>query len=86
MQRFLLSALFPKVMKAKVDSLALLKESKINWTVVRCPYIVDNECEEYEASLDKCKGKNVSKLSLLNFILTELEREQYLFKAPFVYN
>ena len=85
-ERFLLSILFPDIMKAKSESLTLLKESSIKWTLIRCPFIVDNDSIRYFSSVERCNGKSVSKKSILAFILDEIENEQFVSKAPFIYN
>lgn len=85
-ERKMLSILFPDIMKAKSESLALLKRSSIKWTLVRCPYIVDSSNDSFNISLDKCKGKAISKKGISSFIINEIKEKKYLFKSPFIYN
>ena len=85
-ERFLLSLLFPDIVRGKAESLNLLKESSINWTMVRCPFIVDNDSMDFHLSEERCKGKTISKKSIAAFILDEIKKEQFIFKAPFIYN
>jgi putative NADH-flavin reductase len=85
-ERKMLSFLFPEIIKAKTESLSLLKRSSIKWTFIRCPYIVDGDCKSFNSSLDKCKGKSISKKGIFSFIINEIKEEKYLCKAPFLFN
>jgi putative NADH-flavin reductase len=84
-QSLILKMLFPKIINDKQKEYRILKESNINWTLLRCPRIVDGNNCNYSISLEMSKGKSITKMGISAFIINEIRHKQYLKKAPYIY-
>ena len=84
-QRKYLIKKYPEIMKSKQEEYRILKESNAMWTMIRCPRIVDGECEGYSVSEKSCKGKEITKKGLARFIIDEIKKPTYLKKAIYLY-
>jgi len=78
---------FPLTTADKQKEYELLRNSDINWIMVRLPMIelTDLKCET-EASLEDCKGNKISAASLAEFLAGQLFDDTYIRMAPFLYN
>ena len=65
----------------------LLKNSNIQWTIVRCPMIKLTELtRNVNTSLTDSAGNQISATSLARFIIDQLNNEEFICKAPFISN
>ncbi|WP_192349874.1 NAD(P)-dependent oxidoreductase [Algoriphagus sp. Y33] len=65
----------------------LLKESHVDWTLVRLPLIaLDAENKPINVSLEDCLGDQVSATSLANFLIDQLSDRRFIKQAPFIAN
>jgi putative NADH-flavin reductase len=90
--------LFDKVMKALLTLLAkdvlqdseanvnFIRASDLDWTIVRFPRLTDGQhTEKYRVGyVGKDSGSQLSRADAADFILRELERGEYVRKAPMV--
>jgi putative NADH-flavin reductase len=78
---------FPLTTADKQKEYEMLRESDINWIMVRLPLIelTDIKCET-EANLEDCKGVKISAASLAAFLAGQLFDDTYIRMAPFLYN
>jgi putative NADH-flavin reductase len=85
-QRMLLRMMYPKIVQNKQEEYFYLKQSTINWTMVRCPLLVDGETKDYSVSENRCDGNQLTKQSLALFLISEIRNAKYIRKCPFVFN
>ncbi|MDR7128266.1 putative NADH-flavin reductase [Algoriphagus sp. 4150] len=65
----------------------LLKESQVDWTLVRLPLIVmDEENKPINVSLEDCLGDQISATSLAHFLIDQLSDRRFIKQAPFIAN
>jgi putative NADH-flavin reductase len=65
----------------------LLKNSNIQWTVVRCPMIKLTELtRNVKTSLTDRPGNQIGATDLARFLIDQLNNEQFVCKAPFISN
>lgn len=86
LQRQFLIQHYPEIVSDKQKEYCILFESSINWTLIRCPLIIDGENIPYYLSISRCKGKSITKLSLSKFIIEEIEKKEFLKKSPYLFN
>jgi putative NADH-flavin reductase len=78
---------FPAIIADKQKEFALIKDSGLDWTVVRVPLIEQTESSgEIKVDLSDCPGKKISATDLASFLIDQLEHTLYIRKAPFVSN
>ena len=86
LQRKYLKKLYPAIVRNKQDEHDMLYSSSINWTLVRCPLLVDGESTACSASEKRCSGKALTKKGLAAFILSEIKNGDFQNKSPFVFS
>jgi putative NADH-flavin reductase len=65
----------------------LLKNSSIDWTIVRCPMIkLTGSTRTVKNSLTDSPGNQISATDLARFLIDQLNNEQFVCKAPFISN
>lgn len=76
---------FPIVMADKEKAIKYLEKSKLEWTMVRLPWIEDTEEKRIlKVSLQDCLGEKISTADLARFLVQLLKSRDYLRKSPFV--
>jgi putative NADH-flavin reductase len=78
---------FPLIHEDRQKTYSLLTASKVNWTLVRVPFIefTDVRCE-IAASTEDCRGNKISAASIAAFISEQLWKDTYCKQAPFIAN
>ncbi len=56
----------------------LLRQSKLDWTVVRPVMLNNKDTDDYKASIGKPSGSNISRKGMATFIVDALESEKYV--------
>jgi len=65
----------------------LLKNSNIQWTIVRCPMIKLTDLNrKIKTSLEDSPGNQISATDLARFLIDQLKSEMFICKAPFISN
>jgi putative NADH-flavin reductase len=65
----------------------LLKNSNIQWTIVRCPMIkLTDLSRKIKTSLEDSPGNQISATDLARFLIDQLKSEMFICKAPFISN
>lgn len=65
----------------------LLSSSKLGWTMIRSSLIEQSDTNsEYEVSGSDCKGQKISTSNLARFIVDQIDSEEFLQKAPFIWD
>ncbi|UOE94627.1 NAD(P)H-binding protein [Alkalihalobacillus sp. LMS39] len=83
----LFKLLFAKMIKDKEKEVELLKESDIDWTVVRLPFIVDQqEVKVIKEDLFNMPGTKMTSRNVATFLLRQIDNKTYIRKHPFVSN
>ncbi|WP_035178036.1 NAD(P)-dependent oxidoreductase [Alkalihalobacterium bogoriense] len=83
----LFKLLFPKMIKDKEKEVELLKKSDIDWTVVRLPFIVDQqEVKVIKEDLLNMPGTKMTSRDVATFLLRQIDNKMYIRKHPFVSN
>jgi putative NADH-flavin reductase len=85
-ERMYLKRKYPAIIASKEEEYRALKKSIINWTIIRCPMICDSTNEHYIASIHKCKGKQISKTNIAKFINEEINKKNFVLKAPYLFD
>jgi len=87
MKSFVMSLLFRKIILDKQAEYTILQNSNLDWTIVRVPFIELTDSQKtVETSLDDCKGPSISSTDLAEFLIDQIWNEDYLRKAPFIWN
>lgn len=84
--KFMLQTLSGKILKDAEDHAAVLGNSGIEWILVRGPMLTDGEhTGTYKATyVGKDSGMRVSRADVADFMLKQLETDQWLCQAPMV--
>ena len=78
---------YPLSTKDRQLEYELLLASKMEWTLVRLPLIMQtDEAPEIVVSLTDCPGQHISATSLARFLITVLQNGSHLKEAPFIAN
>lgn len=76
---------FPVVVADKEKAVELLKESDIEWTIVRLPWIdQSDERRKLIVDLQDCPGQKISTTDLADFLIQQIKDRSYIRKAPFL--
>lgn len=87
MKSLVMRLLFSKIITDKQNEYKILQQSKLNWTIVRVPFIEMTDSRgNVEASLSDCKGSGISSADLADFLIGQITSESYIRKAPFIWN
>ncbi|MBT1705793.1 NAD(P)-dependent oxidoreductase [Chryseosolibacter indicus] len=78
---------YPDSTKDRQLEYNLLRDSSVEWTLVRLPIIEQTDVEsEIAVSLKDCPGQKVSATSLALFLISQLKDKTYIRSAPFIAN
>ena len=78
---------YPKTTKDRQVEFEYLSKSKLDWTLVRLPMIIQtDESFPVAISLEDCPGENISASDLARFLIDQLSNEEYIRKSPFIAN
>lgn len=78
---------FPISTASRQEEYNMLVNSSMNWTLVRLPMIEQtDEIKNYQLDLTDCKGDKISASSLADFLISQVERDEYYQKAPFIFD
>lgn len=86
MIRFIMKIAVPKVLNDAIEHHQVLKKSNAKWIVVRAPRLT-NEVKKgsYRVGWVGVNGSTkISRADLADFILKQVDDDQYLFQMPFV--
>ena len=87
MKSLVMRLLFSKIITDKQNEYKILQQSKLDWTIVRVPFIEMTDTRgNVEASLSDCKGSGISSSDLADFLTAQIKNESYIRKAPFIWN
>ena len=56
----------------------ILRQSKLDWTIVRPVMLNNKDTDDYKTSVGKPSGSSISRKGVATFILDELESEKYV--------
>lgn len=77
--------LFKHVMRDKRRQAGILEASGLDWVLIRAVRFLDNPASgRYEISFDRPAGPRVNLGDLAEFMISELEREEYLRRLPII--
>lgn len=78
---------FPEITQDKQAEHDFLTNSRVAWTLVRLPMIIQTE-ESFEIQVDlkNCDGDKISAYDLANFLIDQIEDQTYVGKSPFLSN
>lgn len=75
------------MMKDKYKELQLIRDSNVNWTIVRLPFGVDGEgIGKIKESLRDLPGITIQNGDIAPFIIKQIHDEMYSGKCPFISN
>jgi putative NADH-flavin reductase len=78
---------FPAVIEDRQKCYRMLEESSIQWTIVRCPMIkLTDSASHIKTSLLDSPGRKISAGGLAEFLVNQLNQDQFVRKAPFISN
>lgn len=84
---FIMRVIFPTIIKDKQKGVDLVVSTKINWTLVRLPFIEVAESKgNIKVNLEKSPGKKITTGDLADFLLKQIEDKAYIRKSPFIAN
>lgn len=79
--------LLPKIREDKKKEYGIISQSNLNWTIVRIPmFKLLNKPASSEINESDCPGTKVNGLSLIHFLIDQINDTTFWRKAPFVYN
>lgn len=83
----ILKTFFPAVINDRQKGYELLQQSKLEWTIVRCPMIrLTGPAGPVRIDLRDSPGNHVSATDLAGFLIQQLNDRTYTGKAPFISN
>jgi putative NADH-flavin reductase len=78
---------FPVIQEDRQKAYALLKDSYVNWTLARVPFIdFKSGTGHVSVNLDDCLGNKIDAGNIGSFLIEQLFEDTYFNKAPFIYN
>ncbi|TDW50388.1 putative NADH-flavin reductase [Flavobacterium sp. 270] len=78
---------FPEIQKDRQLTYDLLVESKIDWTLVRVPFIeFTDDSAELDISLKDCLGDKISAQDISVFMIKEMIDSNFCRQSPFINN
>lgn len=79
--------LYSEMMKDKRKELHLLQASKLDWTLIRLPFVKENEKSKAIKEDDfDMPGFNISSHDIARFMIEQLHNPSYIGKTPFISN
>lgn len=61
-----------------------LVSSPLNWTLARPPRLIDGDARDYRTSLQRPQATSVTRAAVAQFLLDNLDSDEFAGKAPFV--
>ena len=85
---FLLKLISPDVLADSLRGIQIVRDSGLDWTVVRAPMLVENpKVTNYHVGfLGPKMGRTLSRANFADFMLKQLEADTYLHQMPLVTN
>lgn len=78
---------YPETTTDKQKEYELLKESNLDWTLVRLPLInLTDESFAIETSLEDCKGEKIYATDVAKFLVSQIDDQTFIKESPFLYN
>ncbi|RFM36826.1 NAD(P)-dependent oxidoreductase [Chitinophaga silvisoli] len=78
---------YPQTTSDKQHEYELLRNSSLDWTLIRLPLIeLTHEAPAVISSLTDCPGNKISATSLGKFLTMQLNDQQFYHSAPFIAN
>lgn len=82
-----MKANFPVIQEDRQKTYNLLVESKVNWTLVRVPFIEFTDAStEVAVSLEDCLGDKINANDIASFMVNQIFDDEYIKKSPFITN
>lgn len=77
--------LYPLMMKDKYNEVEIIKNSSLNWTMVRLPMVKDGTSnKKVSISLDTVKGMKIYNKQIAEFIVNQITSSEYIHKFPII--
>ncbi|EEL50656.1 MULTISPECIES: SDR family oxidoreductase [Bacillus cereus group] len=75
------------MMKDKYKELQLVRDSGVNWTIVRLPFVIDGEgIGKIKESLRDLPGITIQNGDIAPFVIKQIQDEMHIGKCPFISN
>ena len=75
------------MMKDKYKELQLVRDSDVNWTIVRLPFVIDGEgIGKIKESLRDLPGITIQNGDIAPFVIKQIQDEMHIGKCPFISN
>ena len=74
------------MLRDRQRELALLQASKLDWTLARPPRLTDGDPKGYRTSLERPPSTAITRADLAQFLVDQLETNEFSRRAPFVAN
>ncbi|MCI0768489.1 NAD(P)H-binding protein [Bacillus sp. TL12] len=79
--------MYSKMIKDKKKELIILQESKIDWTLVRLPFIYEKDINKtIKENLFDMPGLTITNRNIADFLIDEISNSKYIRKTPFIAN
>ncbi|KFN02461.1 NADH(P)-binding family protein [Bacillus clarus] len=77
----------PKMMKDKYKELQVIRNSDVNWTIVRLPFVVEGKgIGDVKESLLDLPGIKIQNGDIAPFVIKQINNDAYIQKCPFISN
>lgn len=81
----LMNVLYPLMMKDKYSEVEIIKNSSLDWTIVRLPMVKDGTSnKKVSISLDKVTGMKIYNKQIAEFIVNQITSSEYIHKFPII--
>lgn len=78
---------FSKMMIDKKKELGILNNSKVEWTLIRLPFVVEGKgFGNVKESMTDMPGIKITNEDIASFIINQIENKTYVRKTPFIAN
>ncbi|MEY8348231.1 SDR family oxidoreductase [Bacillus cereus] len=75
------------LMKDKYKELQLVRNSDVNWTIVRLPFVIDGEgIGKIKESLRDLSGITIQNGDIAPFVIKQIQDEMHIGRCPFISN
>lgn len=79
--------MYAEMIKDKKKELALLQESGIDWTLIRLPFVFENNSgKAIKESLYDMPGLTITNRDIADFLIDEISASKYVHQTPFIAN
>jgi putative NADH-flavin reductase len=76
---------YPLMMKDKNKEIEIIKNSSLDWTIVRLPMVKDGTVnKKIKISLDKVNGTKIYNRQIAEFIINQINNSDYVHKFPII--